>query len=95
MSPRTCQESQWLQWLHSAFARARCRSLALSEAAANRWFQRTHANGRERPPAFAMQKVVGSSPIIRSKERPWKQGLSSFLGSDFDRAVEARFGRFW
>jgi hypothetical protein len=23
----------------------------------------------------AMQKVVGSSPIIRSKKRPWNQGL--------------------
>ena len=28
---------------------------------------RTHANGRQRSPRLAMQKVVGSSPIIRSE----------------------------
>jgi hypothetical protein len=32
---------------------------------ANRGFDRTGANGRERPLAFAMQKVEGSSPFIR------------------------------
>ena len=33
--------------------------------AANRLFERTDAHGCERSRAFAMQKVVGSSPIIR------------------------------
>jgi hypothetical protein len=33
----------------------------------NERFERTVANGRERSLAFAMQKVVGSSPIIRSE----------------------------
>jgi class 3 adenylate cyclase len=58
------QLSQWLQWLHSAFARVRWGSLARAEAAANRPFERTGANGRERPPTLAMQKVEGSSPFI-------------------------------
>jgi hypothetical protein len=40
-------------------------SLARAEAAANRPFERTGANRRERPPTLAMQKVVGSNPIIR------------------------------
>ena len=30
---------------------------------ANKRFERTDSNGRERSPAFAMQKVVGSSPV--------------------------------
>jgi hypothetical protein len=38
--------------------------------AADRTFQRMRANRRERSPAFAMQKVVGSSPIIRVGEPP-------------------------
>jgi hypothetical protein len=41
-----------------------------TEAAVNRTFQRTAANGRERSPVLAMQKVVGSSPIIRSRKAP-------------------------
>jgi hypothetical protein len=36
-----------------------------AEAPAKHAFERTGANGCERSPAFAMQKVVGSSPIIR------------------------------
>ena len=40
---------------------------------ANSRFERTGANGSERPRALAMQKVVGSSPIIRST-RPCKSG---------------------
>jgi hypothetical protein len=52
------QPSRWLQWLHSAFVRVRCRSLAGPEASANTRFRRTRANGREHPPAFAMQKVI-------------------------------------
>jgi hypothetical protein len=42
--------------------------------AADRTFQRTRANRRERPPAFAMQKVEGSSPFIRFKN-PRKSGV--------------------
>jgi hypothetical protein len=41
------------------------RSLAPTETAANGWFERTGANGREQSLAFAMQKVEGSSPFIR------------------------------
>jgi hypothetical protein len=86
---RMRQLSQWLQWLHSAFARLRSRSLAALEVAANEMFQRTRANGRERPPAFAMQKVVGSSPIIRSRnacnwEMPssdWETMVAAWLHS--------------
>jgi hypothetical protein len=62
------QPSQWLEWLHSAFARLRFRSLAPLEVAANKKFQRTRANRRERPPAFAMQKIEGSSPFIRFRK---------------------------
>jgi hypothetical protein len=47
---------------------ARWRSLAGDELAADRHFHRMGANGRERSPALAMQKVVGSSPIIRFHE---------------------------
>jgi hypothetical protein len=68
------QLSQWLQWLHSAFARVRFRALAWPEAAANDNFRRTHANGRERPPTLAMQKVEGSSPFIRF-QNPRKSGV--------------------
>ena len=40
--------------------------------AANDRFQRTGAHARERPPLFAMQEVVGSSPIIRFfKPKKW------------------------
>jgi hypothetical protein len=46
------------------------------EHAANTPPERTPANGRERSPALATQKVVGWSPIIRS-ESPAKAGLSS------------------
>ena len=56
----------WQEWQGSAFARVRLRSLALREDLQTRRFERTGANGSERSPAFAMQKVVGSSPIIRS-----------------------------
>jgi hypothetical protein len=48
------------------------------EDAANNRFERTGANGCERSRAFAMQKVVGSSPIIRS-ERPANQKSSYSL----------------
>ena len=72
------QLSQWLQWLHSAFARVRWGFLARAEAAANRPFERTGANRRERSPALAMQKVVGSSPIIRSRKSPAQAGF--FIG---------------
>jgi hypothetical protein len=44
--------------------------------AGNRRFDRTGANGRERSLAFAMQKVVGSSPIIRFKNPPQTAGFS-------------------
>jgi hypothetical protein len=37
------------------------------EIRGNERFGRTEENGRERSLAFAMQKVVGSSPIIRSE----------------------------
>jgi hypothetical protein len=37
----------------------------LHGTSANGRFERTDANGRERSLALAMQKVVGSSPIIR------------------------------
>jgi hypothetical protein len=55
----------WQGWQGSAFARVRSRSLARRETSANSRFERTGAHGRERSLAFAMQKVVGSSPIIR------------------------------
>jgi hypothetical protein len=86
--PEGCKRSQWLQWLQSAFVRVRCGSLALVELAANKTFQRTGANGRERPPALAMQKVVGSSPIIRSIKAP-ETGLSCCPEGD----VRARCAR--
>jgi hypothetical protein len=76
------QPSRWLQWLHSAFVRVRCRSLAGPEASANTRFRRTRANGREHPPAFAMQKVVGSSPIIRSENPCKKAGAVACKGND-------------
>ena len=44
---------------------------------------------RERPPPFAMQKVEGSSPFIRSKEKPRKRGffcLPRWLDIDCVRA---------
>jgi hypothetical protein len=44
------------------------RSLASTETAANGQFERTQANESELPRALAMQKVVGSSPIIRSSK---------------------------
>jgi hypothetical protein len=42
---------------------------------------RSQANGRERPPTFAMQKVEGSSPFIRSPLKPRNRGfaLHTFL----------------
>jgi hypothetical protein len=58
----------WQEWQGSAFARVRSCSLACMETTANGRFERTGANGSERPLAFAMQKVVGSNPIIRSKK---------------------------
>jgi hypothetical protein len=56
----------WQEWQGSAFARVRSRSLAWTGTTANRRFARTGANGRERSRTLAMQKVVGSNPIIRS-----------------------------
>jgi hypothetical protein len=58
----------WQEWQGWALAWVRVRSLAPTETAANLRFERTGANGRERSLAFAMQKVVGSSPIIRLRE---------------------------
>ena len=60
-------EIPWQEWQGSAFARVRLRSLACAESPANRSFERTGANGRERSLALAMQKVEGSSPFIRFK----------------------------
>jgi hypothetical protein len=53
-------------------------SLAPIETAANGSIDRTGANGRERPLALAMQKVVGSSPIIRFEKSLASAGLFSF-----------------
>jgi hypothetical protein len=50
-----------VRWGSLAFAR-------LHGSPAKSWFERTDANGRERSLASAMQKVVGSSPIIRFSE---------------------------
>jgi hypothetical protein len=44
-------------------------------------FRRTRANRDELLPAFAMQKVVGSSPIIRSKEKPRGEAVAQSLGA--------------
>jgi hypothetical protein len=46
-------------------------------------FERTGANGRERTRALAMQKVVGSSPIIRSQKAP----LGGFFVASVGTAV--------
>ena len=46
----------------------------LRRSSANSLFERTGANGRERSLAFAMQKVEGSSPFIRS-QNPRKAGV--------------------
>jgi hypothetical protein len=68
MIPPECgTDHKWQQWLHSAFARVRWRSLDFAEAPARRAFERAGANGCERFPGFAMQKVEGSSPFIRFK----------------------------
>ena len=46
--------AQWLQWLHSAFARLRVGvSLARPEHAARQRFRRTRTNGRPRPTTVA------------------------------------------
>jgi hypothetical protein len=50
-----------------------------AELTANKRFWRTHSNRRERPPAFAMQKVVGSSPIIRSQKAAANSAVFAFL----------------
>jgi hypothetical protein len=55
----------WQGWQGSMFARVRSRSLACADTPANWPLEPTGANGRERSRAFAMQKVVGSSPFIR------------------------------
>jgi hypothetical protein len=47
------------------FVRVRARSVTPFEGPANEQFLRTGAHRRERSPILAMQKVVGSSPIIR------------------------------
>jgi hypothetical protein len=57
----------WQEWQGSAFARVRSCSLTWTGNPAIGRFERTGANGCERSLAFAMQKVVGSSPIIRSE----------------------------
>jgi hypothetical protein len=76
-TPWMWQLAQCLQWLQSAFARVRCRSLVQVETSASSRFRRAQANGREPPPAVAMQKVVGSSPIIRSDESAGNPALSA------------------
>jgi hypothetical protein len=58
-----------------AFARVRVRSLAPTETVANGQIERTGANGRERSLAFAMQKVVGSSPFIRLADASLRRGV--------------------
>jgi hypothetical protein len=55
----------WQEWQGSAFARVRSRSLNRDRTALQRRIERTGAHGRERSRTLAMQKVVGSSPIIR------------------------------
>ena len=71
--PRSWQLSQLLQWLHSAFARVRCCSLARPEAAANRRFERTGANRRERSPALASRRswvrVPSSALLMKAPHR--------------------------
>jgi hypothetical protein len=51
-----------------------------SERPAIEAFERTGANGPEPLLAFALQKVVGSSPIIRFKQKPAGAGLFVVLG---------------
>ena len=70
-SPSRREALPWQEWQGSAFALVRLRSLASTETAAIGRFERTGANGRERPPAFAMQKVEGSSPFIRLPSMPF------------------------
>ncbi len=72
---RSWQQAQWQQWQHSAFVQVRSRSPARTETPANRQCGRTGANRHERPPALAMQKVVGSSPIIRFEKAPQIRGF--------------------
>jgi tetratricopeptide (TPR) repeat protein len=62
---------QAVGYLDEALAIARDAAAPLLTA-----FERTGANGCERSLAFAMQKVVGSSPIIRSPESPANRGFS-------------------
>jgi hypothetical protein len=69
----------WQEWQGSAFARVRSCSLVCMEPSANRRFERTGANRRERSLAFAMQKVEGSSPFIRSQKSPGNRGF--FFGT--------------
>jgi hypothetical protein len=44
--------------------------------------RRTHAIERDRLPVLAMQKVVGSSPIIRSLKPCKSRGTIALLGND-------------
>jgi hypothetical protein len=69
-----------------AFARS-------GEGAANKPFERTNANGRERLLALAMQKVVGSSPIIRSSRSPRKRGFSVARAGDARSSVVTKWSR--
>src|SRR5215203_3506407 len=61
------EEEAWQQWQHLTFARVRSAFGAALAFRSTMGVHRTGANGRERSPPFAMQKVVGSSPIIRFK----------------------------
>src|SRR5206468_5874686 len=75
LSLRSWQKEQWQQWQHSAFVQVRSRSPARTETPAHTESARTDANRHERPLTLAMQKVVGSSPIIRSHESPAQAGF--------------------
>ena len=86
-SPCSVPEIPWQEWQGSPFPRVRLRSLACPESPANRSFERTGTNGRERPLALAMQKVVGSSPIIRSPQKPRHGGVFTGLGKDRRRLL--------
>ena len=56
------QLSQWLQWLHSAFARVR--SPEPKPLQTGRLSERAREQART-PANLAMQKVEGSSPLLR------------------------------
>jgi hypothetical protein len=58
--------------------RSRCSVIRRNRVAVQA--ERTWPNQRERSPTLAMQKVVGSSPIIRLEKGPLA-GLCSFVGT--------------